>query len=750
MARLLAQPPQKLAATHRLSTVLQLADPQTAASAPRFAMPGRALMGRVELAVAVIAWVALSAFVKTTPVFAESPALIAQAPTTATQATSKQANATQAAAKQAPTTPAVDGNSAVDPRKPAAIETSDVPLVPSELFAKLAQYQNVRAAAFRGWAPAGDGILITTRFGNSSQLHRVVRPEGRREQLTFFDEPATGTFLPRDSTKAAGEKSGTADEAILLSMDTGGNENNQLHLFEPRRFRVTRLTDGKSRNNLQTVRPDGRLVAFASNQRNGRDMDLYVADPRSTDPPRLLMPVDRQTWGAADWSPDGKKLLLSRYVSINESYPALLDVDSGKREDLPRPIAGAAAFGPMAFSADGRSIFIATDADSEFRRLARLDLANGAYEWLTSDIPWDIADLDVEPRTGTVAFTTNEDGASRLYLLPGGKGPRRDLPLPLGVVAGIEFSPDGLHLGFTLARPEAPADAYSLELATGKLTRWTFSEVGGLDPAGFVRPERIQFASFDGRMIPAYYYRPQGAGPGRNGQAAKSPVLINIHGGPESQYQPLFSAASQFYAKELGFAVIHPNVRGSAGYGKTYLKLDNAERREDSVKDIGALLDWIATRDELDASRVAVSGGSYGGYMVLASLTHFPDRIKAGVDIVGIANFLTFLERTASYRVDLRRAEYGDERDPAMRAVFERISPLNNADRIRSALLVIHGKNDPRVPFFEAEQIASKVRANGRTVWTVFAANEGHGMAKKDNADYARAVEALFLRESLR
>ena len=750
MARLLAQPPQKLAATHRLSTVLQLADPQTAASAPRFAMPGRALMGRVELAVAVIAWAALSAFVTTTPVFAESPALIAQAPTTATQATSKQANATQAAAKQAPTTPAVDGNSAVDPRKPAAIETSDVPLVPSELFAKLAQYQNVRAAAFRGWAPTGDGILITTRFGNSSQLHRVVRPEGRREQLTFFDEPATGTFLPRDSTKAAGEKSGTADEAILLSMDTGGNENNQLHLFEPRRFRVTRLTDGKSRNNLQTVRPDGRWVAFASNQRNGRDMDLYVADPRSTDPPRLLMPVDRQTWGAADWSPDGKKLLLSRYVSINESYPALLDVDSGKREDLPRPIAGAAAFGPMAFSADGRSIFIATDADSEFRRLARLDLANGAYEWLTSDIPWDIADLDVEPRTGTVAFTTNEDGASRLYLLPGGKGPRRDLPLPLGVVAGIEFSPDGLHLGFTLARPEAPADAYSLELATGKLTRWTFSEVGGLDPAGFVRPERIQFASFDGRMIPAYYYRPQGAGPGRNGQAAKSPVLINIHGGPESQYQPLFSAASQFYAKELGFAVIHPNVRGSAGYGKTYLKLDNAERREDSVKDIGALLDWIATRDELDASRVAVSGGSYGGYMVLASLTHFPDRIKAGVDIVGIANFLTFLERTASYRVDLRRAEYGDERDPAMRAVFERISPLNNADRIRSALLVIHGKNDPRVPFFEAEQIASKVRANGRTVWTVFAANEGHGMAKKDNADYARAVEALFLRESLR
>lgn len=658
---------------------------------------------------------------------------------------------------------------AVDPRKPAAIETAEVPVVPPELFAKLAQYQSVRAAAFRGWAPSGEGMLITTRFGNSSQLHRVWRPEGRREQLTFFDEPATGSFLPIDTAtgtgrtdgntdgktdgntagntagKAAGQGNSLAEEAILLSMDTGGNENSQLHLFEPRRFRIARLTDGKSRNNLQAVRADGRLVAFSSNQRNGRDMDIYVADPRSTAPPRLLMPVDRQTWGAADWSPDGKKLLVSRYVSINESYPALLDVETGRRDDLPRPSAAAAAFGPLAFSADGRSIYLATDADSEFRRLARLDLASGQYEWLTSDIAWDIDELDVEPRTGDVAFTTNEDGASRLYWLPGGKGPRRDLALPLGVVAGLEFSPDGKHLGFTLARPEAPADAYSLELATAKLTRWTFSEVGGLDPAGFVRPERIQFASFDGRMIPAYYYRPANAAP-----SGKAPVLINIHGGPESQYQPLFSGASQFYAKEFGFAVIHPNVRGSAGYGKTYLKLDNAERREDSVKDIGALLDWIATREELDASRVAVTGGSYGGYMVLASLTHFPDRIRAGVDIVGIANFLTFLERTASYRVDLRRAEYGDERDPAMRSVFERISPLNNAGKIRSKLLVIHGKNDPRVPFFEAEQIAAKVRGNGRTVWTVFAANEGHGMAKKDNADYARAVEALFLRESLR
>jgi dipeptidyl aminopeptidase/acylaminoacyl peptidase len=266
--------------------------------------------------------------------------------------------------------------------------------------------------------------------------------------------------------------------------------------------------------------------------------------------------------------------------------------------------------------------------------------------------------------------------------------------------------------------------------------------VGGLNTASFVTPTRIQFPSFDGRMIPAYYFQPRNA-------AGKVPVYISIHGGPESQYQPFFTPIIQYYLNELGIAVICPNVRGSAGYGKTYLQLDNAEKREDSVKDIGALLDWIGRQPELDSRRIAVAGGSYGGYMTLATLTNFGDRIKAGIDVVGIANFITFLERTAPYRVDLRRAEYGDERNPQMKDVFQRISPLNNAEKIKAALLVIHGRNDPRVPFYEAEQIAAKVRAGNRPVWTVFADNEGHGFAKKDNSDYQRSVEVLFLKKHL-
>ena len=359
-----------------------------------------------------------------------------------------------------------------DPRRPAAIEAKEVPVVPAEIFAKLAQYQSVRGAAFRGFAPDGTGILIGTRFGNSSQLHRVYEPGGRREQITFHDEPVSGGFLPK-----------ATDGAILMLMDAGGNENDQIYLLDRQKFATTRLTDGKSRNKLGAVRPDGSQIVVTSNQRNGRDIDLYVADPRQPDSMKLVMQVDKQTWAAHGWSHDGKTLLLNRYVSANESYPALLDVASGQRTDLPSPTKEKAAFGPMAFAADGKSVFLATDANGEFHRLARLDLASKKYTWLTDDIAWDVSAVTVEPTSGDVAFTVNEDGASRLYLLPKGDGPRHELKLPLGIVSGLEFSPDGKRLGFTLAQPDSSPDAYSLKLDDGELTRWTFSEVGGLNPA---------------------------------------------------------------------------------------------------------------------------------------------------------------------------------------------------------------------------------------------------------------------------
>lgn len=618
-----------------------------------------------------------------------------------------------------------------DTFRPAAIAAAGVPVVPPQLIDRLRQYQNTREAAFAGWSPDGDGILVATRFGNSTQLHRVYVPGGRREQITFFDEPVAGRFVPN-----------SRDGAVLATLSKGGSEKNQVYLVDRVTSRTTLLTDGESRNLLGPVRHNGEQMIVHSTRRNGRDTDLYVADVRTPHSESLLMQTAGEYWTADDWSLDGARLLLSRYVSINEGYPALFDIESRRRTDLPLPGEGPAAVGRLAFRPDGKAAYITTDARGEFLELGRLDLQTMRYDWPAGDLNWDVNALEVDPRSGRVAIAVNADGASQLYLLSGAD--LRKLDLPLGIASGLEFSPDGKQLGFTLARPDAPADAYSIRLADAELLRWTHSETGGLDPEGFVAPSQVRVRSFDGRQVPAYYFRPAAAT--RERPAA---VLITIHGGPESQYRPFFSPFSQFAVKELGLAVVAPNVRGSAGYGKTYLKLDNAERRLDSVKDIGAVLDWIAEQPELDASRVAVMGGSYGGFMVLSSLVHFPERIKAGIDIVGIANFLTFLERTSPYRQDLRRAEYGDERKPEMRAFFERINPTAGADKIRSALLVAHGRNDPRVPFFEAEQIAEKVRAAGRPVWTVYADNEGHGFAKKDNRDYLTAVEVLFLKEFL-
>ncbi|MCA9072866.1 MAG: S9 family peptidase, partial [Planctomycetaceae bacterium] len=427
----------------------------------------------------------------------------------------------------------------------------------------------------------------------------------------------------------------------------------------------------------------------------------------------------------------------------------------------------------MKFSPDGKLAYVASDANGEFQQLAVVELQSMRFQWLSTDIPWNVTDIEISPEIDgkyTVAFTINENGASGLYLLFVGRNEKtggmmfyraiQKVTLPLGIVDSLKFSPNGLHLGFTLSRPDAPSDVYSLALdfydgpkAEGedkpkdgpKVTRWTYSEVGGLNPDRFRIPERIEFASFDGKKIPAYYFKPP--------TAAKDkpvPVVINIHGGPESQYRPYFSSLDLFFLNEMGYAVIRPNVRGSAGYGKSYLLLDNAEKREDSVKDIGALLDWIARQPELDKTRIAVMGGSYGGYMVLGSLVNFSDRLKAGIDIVGIASFTTFLQNTSEYRRDLRRAEYGDERDPKMQAVFDKINPTNNAEKIKSALMVAHGKNDPRVPFSEAVQIVEKVKKNGQPVWTVYAENEGHGFSKKVNRDYLYAAMTLFLQQQFK
>ncbi|MFT4179163.1 MAG: S9 family peptidase [Thermomonas sp.] len=624
-------------------------------------------------------------------------------------------------------------------REVAGNRTSEnIPPIPAELLEQLNRYQNTRGAGVAGWTKDGC-LLISTRFAETAQVHRVCQPLGMREQLTFYPEPVSGiTPSPARASR----------DGFVFAKDKGGDEYSQLYWFDAQTRATTLLTDGgRSQNGGTTLSADGGLMAYSSTARNGTDRDVWLRDTR-TGATRLLVDAGG-SWTPLDFSPDGKELLVMRYVSAAESHPGVVDVASGKLTLFPVD-GGKAAFGGFAFAPDGKTVYFVSDEDAggkpqEFKTLRHHDLASGKLDMLSAGIPWDVTGFAIAEDGRHLAYVTNEDGIGKLRVLslPGHKEIR--LPaLPVGLIGGLAFSPDGKRLAIGINSATSPSDAYVIDLAAATLTRWTRSEVGGLDASKFVAPTLVRYPTFDQvngrqRTIPAFYYKPMR--PARNG---KYPVVISIHGGPESQSLPTFNPTAQYLAGEMGVAVLVPNVRGSSGYGKTYLSLDNAGKREDSVKDIGALLDWIAQQPELDASRVGVIGGSYGGYMVLASLTHYSDRIRAGVDIVGISHFGTFLANTENYRRDLRRAEYGDERDPAMNAVFERISPLNNAHRIKSPLFVAQGRNDPRVPWTEAEQIVKAVRGNGQPVWYLLYADEGHGFAKKANSDYYTAATMLF------
>jgi dipeptidyl aminopeptidase/acylaminoacyl peptidase len=452
--------------------------------------------------------------------------------------------------------------------------------------------------------------------------------------------------------------------------------------------------------------------------------------------------------GGVSW--DNRQVALSNYVSATESTVWLLDLASGDRRQL-LPAPGATAPAQKAthlaagFSRDNKSLFVVSDRAGEFNEMLKVDLASGAASRVTGHIPWDVDGGSLSEDGQVAALRLNEDGLGKLRLFDANS--LKELPaptLPAGNLGATQFHKQKRELAFSVNGSAGPGQIYSLDTTTGTVQQWTRAHApAGVDPSRFSPQQIVRWPSFDGRTISGLMTLP----PARF--AGKRPVLINIHGGPEGQAQFGFLSRNNYFVEEMGIAVIQPNVRGSSGYGKTFITLDNGFKREDSVKDIGALLDWIATQPNLDASRVVVTGGSYGGYMSLAVSTHYADRIAGAIDVVGISHFVTFLNNTESYRRDLRRVEYGDERDPAMREHLERISPLTNASKIKKPLFVVQGRNDPRVPWTEAEQIVQKARANGTPVWYLRAENEGHGFQRKENADYQFYATVLFLRQVL-
>jgi dipeptidyl aminopeptidase/acylaminoacyl peptidase len=616
---------------------------------------------------------------------------------------------------------------------PESISAQGVPAIPARAVEDLLPYENIRTASLADWHPKERRLLILTRFAESPQVHEVAMPMGSRTQLTFYRDPiGNASYRPGDP------------DQILYALNEGGAENFQFFMLDRRTGRARRFTDGTHRYVSPVWSHDGKLLAYASNARNGRDMDVYVADPATPGSERRIAQV-QGSWSPLDWSPDNRRLLLSEYISANESYIHWVDVAGGEVHAITRKADPTIAYHGGQWSTDGKSVYALSDRGSEFLRLVRLDAATNAPTVLSGAVPWDVEEFRLSDDGRLLAFFTNEDGIGKLHLIDATTGAGLPAPdLPAGVASSPLFRPGSHELAFEVSWARSPSDVYSYDPDQRRLERWTASEAGGLNPESFPLPELVHYTTFDKRTIPAFVFRPAA-----DRFKGRRPVYISIHGGPEGQARPLFLGSMNYLPTEMGVALIYPNVRGSSGYGKSYLKLDNGRLREDSVKDIGALLDWIATQPDLDPTRVMVAGGSYGGYMSLAVMTFYSDRLCCGWDTVGISNFVTFLQNTQGYRQDLRRAEYGDERNPQMRAFLEGIAPANRAGKITRPLLVSQGANDPRVPLTESDQIVAAVKSNGVPVWYLVAKDEGHGFGKKTNTDYQRAVLFEFVRRFL-
>ncbi|MCZ8137420.1 MAG: prolyl oligopeptidase family serine peptidase [Porphyrobacter sp.] len=623
-------------------------------------------------------------------------------------------------APAAPETPAVP--------LPAALTAEEMPPVPLALAEQARPYLEARGAGFAGWDPNTRAVLISTRFANVSQLHRVAMPMGARTQISFEAEPVRGSYAP------------VKGDVIVVMKDRGGDEYYQLYTLKDGRLAL--LTDGKSRNSMNAWSNDGQLLGFTSTRRNGVDADIYVMDPRDPASVRMVHESKGGGWALVGFAPDKRTAYLADFRSVQDADLYTLDLASGAMTPIGDP-AAEVSFSGFKVGPEG-TIWATSDIGSDFQQLGRLDPATGGFTPVSRE-KWDVDGFDLSADGKTIAYVVNEAGFDRLRLLDiaSGKVTRVD-SLPAGDIGGLEIAPWG-EIGFSLNSAKSAADVWSIDPKTMQLTRWTQSETGGLDAGLNVEPRIVTTKSFDGLEVSGLLYQPDPAKfPG------KRPLIVNVHGGPEGQSTAGFMGRLNFYLNELGIGVFFPNVRGSTGYGKTFVSLDNGPfKREDSVKDMAALIDAVRADPAVDPARVGLTGGSYGGYMCYAAAVQLKDKIAATQCTVAISNFVSFLENTNPYRQDLRRVEYGDERDPVQRAKLTEISPLTRVNEITKPMFVITGANDPRVPKSEADQMVAAIRANGGEAWHLVAADEGHGFAKKANSDYAFLAQLMFWQEHL-
>jgi dipeptidyl aminopeptidase/acylaminoacyl peptidase len=608
----------------------------------------------------------------------------------------------------------------------------NIPDAPASLTDKLDAYLSARQATPLGWSPGG-GLLIVTRFADVDQLHLVEHAGAARRQLTFLREPVTeGAFSP-DAVRGG----------FAYFSNPEGKENPQLYYQRQGEPDAKLLTDGKSSNCSAVWSNFSHELAFSSTARDGVSRDIAIVDPESGALPRLALSGDGAAWYPLDWSPDDRKLLALKSVSYGESSLYVVELSTGQKHEVD-PGPGKVRIADARFSRDGQGVYLISDRDSEFTQLRYVNLFTADKTIISAHIPWDVEQLAISRDGQYLAFVSNEGAVDKLNLVD--LHSRQDLTPPKlpadGVISALSFDADGKRLAFGFAANDRPRDAYVLDVATNHLEAWTQSESGPVDARKFVTPRLSKFPSFDQqegrpRQIPVYIYQPTSPGP--------HPVLIALEDGPPAQFRPSFDPWYQYLAAELGFAVVAPNLRGASGYGKSYRILGSGLQREDAVKDLGALLVWLNTQPGLDAKHVVVSGDYYGGSLALDGLVNYSERLRGAVAMGAITDFVGFSSNAAPYDQAADRAQFGDERDPDLRAYLRRLSPLSNADRIARPVLVVHGANDARVSIAQSEQMVNTLRSKGGVVWYLQAADEGRAFRKKPDRDAYYQAFAQFL-----
>jgi dipeptidyl aminopeptidase/acylaminoacyl peptidase len=622
---------------------------------------------------------------------------------------------------------------------PGTLVLDGVPPIPTSLAEAVMPYASYRNVVFASWHPTRRQMLVNTRVGNTFQIHLLRSPNAPLEQVTF-QQGSVGQWTPGSANAWFAE----GGRSIVFRQDQGGNALTQVFRQSLEGGAPALLTDGKAMNGVPVWSTAGDRFAYFSTRRSRTDRDIWIMDPSNPRSDRMLAQLEG-AWSPVAWSHDDRFLLAMQTLSVAETRLWQIDTLSGDKRRLTPDVKAAYGDGGAVYSADGKSVFLTSNEGGEFRKLAKLDVASGAMKPLAPSINWDVEEMALSPNGRWLAFVANEAGAGALYLLETRSGKaRRVKGVPAGQVRGIEWRATGDELSFNAMSTKLPWNAFSLNARTGAIERWTAADAGAIDTSQIADAELIRWTSFDGLTISGVLYRPPARFKGPR------PVVINIHGGPEAQERPRFLGRSNYLLNELGLAIIYPNIRGSTGFGKTFMSLDNGVLRENAVKDIGALLDWIARRRDLDTARVTVAGGSYGGTMALAAAAMYPDRIRCAFDGFGVSNIATFLDRAIPSIKPVRRAEYGDESDPKMREFMDRIAPLTHAARIRIPLFIAHGRNDTSVPVQESEQMVAASKKNGTPVWVMYATNAGHGFAdSKPNDDYSFYAWVLFMRQYL-